>query len=100
MTNASRDKDGQEGRTKQAAIEAFVAQLSEPERMLVLLQKELYESSWQGMLRDLENRLTGKPYIFKLANRINEDIARIEKLKDFEEQHQIKLSDFVKPPKP
>ena len=76
-----------------------MAQLVEEERMLIILQGELYEHSWQAMLNDLRNRLEGKPYIFKLAHRIQDDINRIEKLKDFEEKHQVKLSDFVKPPK-
>lgn len=83
-----------------AAAEAFVSGLGEQERMLVLLQVELYEGSWQSMLDDLRNRLDGKPYIFKLANRIRDDIERIEKLRSFEESHQIRLADFVKPPSP
>ena len=51
------------------------------------------------MLDDLRNRLEGKPYIFKLAHRIQDDIARIEKLKTLEEDHNVKLADFVKPPR-
>lgn len=66
--------------------------------MLVVLQSQLYQGSWQGMLNDLRNRLDGKPYIFKLANRIREDIERIEKLLEFEKKNNVKLSDFVKPP--
>ena len=76
----------------------FVAQLSDEERMLILLKGELYEGRWQAMLSDLSNRLEGKPYIFKLANRIRDDIARIEKLQRFEEQHKLDLTDFVGPP--
>jgi hypothetical protein len=50
------------------------------------------------MKSDLENRLTGKPYIFKLANRIRDDMDRIARLQVFEDAHGIDLSDFVKPP--
>ena len=99
MTDAANDKRGQEGHDKVADIEAFVAQLSEEERMLVILQDQLYEHSWEAMLDDLRNRLDGKPFIFKLAHRIQDDITRIEKLKDFEEKHHTKLADFVEPPK-
>ena len=99
MTEAAHDKKGQEGQDKLNATEAFVAQLNEQERMLIILQSGLYEDSWQAMLDDLHNRLDGKPYIFKLANRIQDDINRIERLKGFEEEHRVKLSDFVKPPK-
>lgn len=100
MTNAPRDNKGQEGQVDQTTVEDFVAQLTEPERMLILLVKELYEDSWQAMLADLRNRLEGKPYIFKLANRIHDDIARIEKLMVFEDEQDVKLTDFVKPPTP
>ncbi|MCK5272250.1 MAG: hypothetical protein KAJ52_06715 [Sedimentisphaerales bacterium] len=79
-------------------IKAFIAGLHEEERMLILLQKELYEGSWQEMLTDLNNRLEGRPYIFKLANRIRDDLSRIEKLWAFEREHNIKLADYVEPP--
>jgi hypothetical protein len=76
----------------------FVERLSEEERMLVLLQGQLYDGDWDAMLADLESRLEGRPYIFKLANRIRDDVARIEKLRDFEQKHQVSLGDFVIPP--
>ena len=77
-------------------INAFVSQLTEEERMLVLLKSELYENSWDAMITDLNNRLDGRPYIFKLANRIKDDVARIKKLQTFENENEIDLSDFVK----
>ena len=103
------DRRGQDGQpdtagnaessaAKDVAIKAFIAELQEEERMLILLQKELYEGSWQEMLTDLNNRLEGRPYIFKLANRIRDDLIRIEKLQTFEQEHNIKLADYVKPP--
>lgn len=81
-----------------AQAEEFLSRLTEEERMLVVLHGELYENSWQAMLNDLRNRLEGKPYIFKLASRIQDDIARIEKLQSFEREHNIKLSDLIKHP--
>ena len=39
--------------------QAFVAQLTDRERMLIRLQKELYECSWDAILTDLFNRLEG-----------------------------------------
>jgi len=76
----------------------YIDRLTQEERMLILLQRELYENSWLAMLNDLRNRLDGKPFIFKLASRIQDDIARIEKLQAFEQEHNVKLSDFIKPP--
>ncbi len=79
-------------------VEAFVSQLSEEERMLIILKRELYDNSWEAMLADLRNRLDGRPYIFKLANRIRDDIERIERLRAFENDHKANLGDYVKPP--
>jgi hypothetical protein len=74
--------------------QACIAQLTDQERMLIRLQKELYECSWDAILADLFNRLEGRPYVFKLANRVRDDITRIKKLKSYEEQYDIKLSDL------
>ena len=66
------------------------------ESMLIILRDELYAKSWDRMIRDLEDRLKGKPYIFALVNRIEGDIERIKKLKAYEEEHKINLADFQK----
>ena len=74
---------------------AFVAGLSDEHRMLVILKAQLYGGTWEPMLDDLQNRLAGKPYIFKLANRIKDDIERIEQMRKFEEEHNIDLAEYV-----
>ena len=79
------------------SVQRFVEQLAPEEKMLVILKGELYEGDWGSMLEDLRNRLEGRPYIFKLADRITEDISRIEKLQGFERTHHVDLSDYVKP---
>ena len=76
--------------------EKFAAQLSGDERMLVSLRDELYDGSWEQMLKDLKDRLEGKPYIFKLVNRISADIQRIEKLREYEKKHRINLADYLR----
>ncbi len=77
------------------AVQEFVKTLSREHRMLVVLKGQLYEGSWKPMLEDLNNRLAGKPYIFKLASRIKDDIERIEQMRAFEEEHSVDLTDFV-----
>lgn len=77
-------------------VDAFVRSLDEPQRMLVILKAQLYGGQWEPMLEDLENRLEGKPYIFKLANRIKDDVERIHRLKAFEQENGIDLADYVK----
>ena len=78
------------------AVRDFVDGLSNEHRMLVIMKKELYEGTWEPMLDDLQNRLAGKPYIFKLVNRIKDDIERIEGMQKFEAEHDLDLADYVK----
>ena len=78
-------------------VPRFVEQLSPEEKMLIILKVELYERNWDSMVEDLRNRLAGRPHIFKLADRIAEDIDRIEKMQAFERTHQVDLYDYVKP---
>jgi hypothetical protein len=80
------------------AVSNFVKGLSEECRMLVILKAQLYGGSWEPMLDDLKNRLSGKPYIFKLANRIQDDIERIEQMAEFEKEHNVDLADYVEMP--
>lgn len=77
------------------AIRNYVNSLSDEHRMLVVLKAQLYDGAWEPMLDDLKNRLTGKPYIFKLASRIKDDIERIEEMRKFENQYNIDLADYV-----
>ena len=76
-------------------VSDYAAMLSNEHRMPVLLKKDLYEGSWAPMLDDLQNRLSGKPYIFKLVNRIKDDIERIEEMQKFEVDHSVDLGDYV-----
>jgi hypothetical protein len=78
-----------------SVISGFVAGLSDEHRMLVILKAQLYGGTWEPMLDDLQNRLEGKPYIFKLVNRIKDDIQRIEQMRKFEEQHNVDLAEYV-----
>ena len=80
------------------AVTDYVGRLSDEHKMLIALKAHLYGGSWEPMLDDLQNRLAGKPYIFKLANRIQDDIERIERMKDFEVEHGIDLADYVELP--
>lgn len=78
-----------------ANVGAFVDSLDNEHRMLVILKAQLYGGSWKPMLDDLQNRLQGKPYIFKLANRIKDDVDRIERMMAFESEQGIDLADYV-----
>lgn len=78
------------------AHQSYYDALSEESKMLLVLRDELYSGSWDKMDEDLSNRLKGRPYIFKLVNRIEEDRERIKVLKSYEDKHKINLRDFDK----
>ena len=80
---------------KDIAAQKFAQSLSPEEIILIRLRDELYDGRWDDMIEDLTNRLDGKPYVFKLAGRIEADLARIERLKTFEEKNNVNLNDFI-----
>jgi hypothetical protein len=82
----------------QDVVRRFADGLSSQERLLVVLKKELYDGQWEEMVADLEARLKGEPYIFKLAHRIRDDLERIARLRRFEQEHGVDLGDYVKSP--
>ena len=94
---AEQEENGQKqgGHRTSKVVSDFVNNLTDEQRMLVVLKRQLYDGSWETMLDDLKNRLAGKPYIFKLVNRIQDDIERIEGLRKFEKEHNIDLADYV-----
>jgi hypothetical protein len=79
----------------QTQHEKFCRSLNADERMLITLRDDLYNGSWDQMMRDLKDRLKGRPYIFKLVNRIQDDIQRIEKLQSYERKHRVDLAAFL-----
>ena len=81
--------------SKSDAVRDFIDRLSDEHRMLVILKAQLYDGTWEPMLDDLQNRLAGKPYIFKLVNRIKDDIKRIEQMRKFEKEHNVDLAQYV-----
>ncbi|MFA5238716.1 MAG: hypothetical protein WC476_03270 [Phycisphaerae bacterium] len=95
MAEPSRNKDKKGKTAISEEVGDFVKGLSEEHRMLIVLKTQLYDGTWEPMLDDLRNRLTGKPYIFKLANRIQDDIERIEQMEGFEAEHKIDLAEYI-----
>ncbi|UCC97668.1 MAG: hypothetical protein JSW66_17715 [Phycisphaerales bacterium] len=95
MDEPSENTDRGLGTSVSRVVSSFVAGLSDEHRMLVILKAQLYGGTWEPMLDDLQNRLEGKPYIFKLANRIKDDIERIEQMRTFEQEHNVDLAEHV-----
>ncbi len=95
MAEPAHSTDDNTEKNVDKAVTDYVNGLSAEHRMLVALKAQLYGGSWEPMLDDLRNRLTGKPYIFKLVHRIQDDIERIEQMQAFEGQHHIDLATYV-----
>ncbi len=77
---------------------AFTDGLTKEERLLLAIRDELYSGSWDDLVADLEARKNRKPYVFKLATRLEEDLARVEKLRAFEREHAVDLRKLLESP--
>jgi hypothetical protein len=75
--------------------EQYAKKLTSEEQMLLTLRKELYKDDWEKMLKDLNDRTKGRPYIFKRVERIKKDIKRIGNLQEYEKKHNINLADYL-----
>jgi len=73
----------------------FLQGLTRQERTLLVLREELYEGSWQVMTADLEARLHKGPHLFELSETIEADIDRIQKLINYETEHDINLGEYL-----
>ena len=98
MDEPGENTDRGVGTSVSKEVSDFVAALSDEHRMLVILKTQLYAGTWEPMHDDLQNRLAGKPYIFKLANRMKDDIERIEQMWEFEQEHNVDLAEHVELP--
>jgi len=78
-------------------LRRFMDRLDDQQKMLIVLKRELYNGDWQPMITDLKNRLDGKPYIFKLAARIEDDLHRIEQMRQMEQHYQVDLANYLQP---
>jgi len=95
MANDTKKTGNHEDSSLDTFVKNYVDGLSNEHKMLVVLKAQLYSGSWEPMLDDLENRLEGKPYIFKLSNRIKDDVQRIEQMREFEDQNGVGLAGYV-----
>lgn len=78
------------------APEPFVRALAQEDRVLVDVRDELYGGDWAELEHDLKARLLGKPYIFKLASKIEEDLKRIERLRGYEAAAGVDLGEVLR----
>lgn len=76
-------------------LRRFMDRLTQEQTLLLVLKRELYGGAWGPMVVDLRNRLEGRPYIFRLAARIEDDLARIAQMQELERHFEVDLADYV-----
>ena len=76
-------------------LRRFMDRLTQEQKLLLVLKRDLYGGDWQAMVGDLKNRLEGRPFIVRLAARIEDDLARIAQMLEMERHYQVDLADFV-----
>lgn len=81
-------------------LRRFMDRLTAEQKLLLVLKRELYDGDWRPMVSDLRNRLAGRPYVVRLAGRIEEDLARIERLAELEGHYGVDLTDYVEVDEP
>ncbi len=79
-----------------ADVRDFYRSMTPEDRLLLDLRNELYDGSWEEMEQDLEDRLAGRPYVFRLINRIGDDLQRIRRLSHFETTHKLDLVELAR----
>lgn len=93
------DERGRQAAFEMDPHETYFQSLSAEAKQLVILQRILYEGSWEEMIQDLEARQQGRPFIYKLQTRIEEDLDRIRLLAEYEKHNDVRLSNYVERPR-
>jgi hypothetical protein len=75
--------------------EDFFKSLPREDLQLLALCEILYEGSWEELVEDLKARKSGRPFVYKLQARIEEDLGRIDRLRAYEDQHGVSLRKYV-----
>lgn len=63
-----------------------LAAFDEQDANLINIRNSLYDKSWKAMVKDLKKTLRTKSYIIRFANKIRNDLDRIECLRDLSEE--------------
>ncbi len=90
-----RGKAPADAKERDEDVGAFVRGLTETERVALIVRDELFAGSWESYQKDLEARAAGRPYVFKLASRIEDDLKAVEKLRRFEKRNGVDLADYL-----
>ena len=73
----------------------FFHSLTAEEEHLLIIRDFLYNGDWADVIKDLHSRKSGKPFVFKLNTRIDDDLIRIKRLRDYEKVHEVNLGYYL-----
>ena len=73
----------------------FFHTLTAEEERLLIIRDFLYNGDWEDVVKDLHSRKSGKPFVFKLNTRIDDDLIRIKRLRDYEKVHEVNLGYYL-----
>ncbi len=76
------------------ASEVF-ASLDERLRQLVMANQMLFQGRWEDLAEDLRRRQAGRPYLFRLDLGLDEPLAWIGRLRDYEVSRREHLSSAI-----
>ena len=80
---------------QKAPCEEFLSGLTREDKLLIMLRDELYGQSWDELEADLRHRTERKPHICDITQRIDEDLARIARLRDCEDRYGVDLATLI-----
>lgn len=77
------------------ALGDFLAKATDADRMLLDVLEILYVGRWEDLLEDLQAASQGKPHVFKIADRVQEDLARARKMWELETKYGVRLRSLI-----
>lgn len=77
----------------------FINKLTIEEIVLLRLLESIYNGDWSALENDIEDRLRGKPIIFKISHRLGRDLESVRKLRSYEKKYNISLINFTSIPR-
>jgi len=63
-----------------------LAAFDKADALLISIRNQVYDGDWDAMLKHLRNNLLTKGYIMKFANKLRDDINRIEAMVDLSDE--------------
>lgn len=79
----------------------FARKLRSEDKILIRLVEDLFDGNWDAMIEDVRDRQAGRPYLFEqpwasnAAERLSEHLDWIQRLRDYEAEHKIRLVNYL-----